>query len=438
MTQKAKPGEKQKERKPAARPAQAPRPREDHPPIISEEKLPAEGDEPVEEPMGEFIDEPMKEGEEKPEKIEEVKSKEERVEILKKFTKEILKKYGPIVRSVVLFGSTARDQWEGKSDIDVFVILDDTRQKITPMMKDQIDAELVKAARSIHSQLSVQQPYLLTEFWNMVRLGHPIVFNFIREGVPVYDKDIFLPIKRLLQMGEIKPSKEAVEKYIERGPKRVKRVENAKIYMVVEDCYYAMLESAQAVLMFLGENPPRPSDAAETLRRALVSMKLLEPKYADWLDDIVRVRKDVEHRKKQTMPGAELDDWIKMTKQFVKRMQQLIVKIEIMKRENIVEKSYDIMRETTLTLLKAMNKAPPQAETKDLEEVFENELIKPGLIPGSYMEVYRELKKLRKAAKEGKILELPKQHILLQREYVRKFIREAGKILKTRMKTDMD
>jgi len=372
----------------------------------------------------------------KQDKIEEINNKEERIEILKKFTKEILKKYGPVVRSVVLFGSTARDEWKGKSDIDVFVIVDDTRQKITPMMKDSIDAELVRIARGIHSQLSVQQPYLLTEFWNMVRLGHPIVFNFIREGVPVYDKDIFLPIKRLLQMGEIKPSKEAVEKYIERGPKRVKRVENAKIYMVVEDCYYAMLESAQAVLMFLGENPPRPGDAPEALRRTVVQMKLLEPKYADWLDSIVNVRKDVEHRKKQSMAGAELDDWINKTKQFVKRMQQMIVKIEIMKRENIVEKSYDIMRETTVTLLKAIDKAPPQAENRDLEEVFENELVKQGLVPDSYLEVYRELKKLRKASKEGKILDLPKQHILLQREYVRKFIREAGKILKTRMDTN--
>ncbi|MBN2331183.1 MAG: nucleotidyltransferase domain-containing protein [Candidatus Aenigmarchaeota archaeon] len=374
--------------------------------------------------------------EQQEDKIVEVKDKKERIEILKKFTKQVLKKYGPIVRSVVLFGSTAREEWKGKSDIDVFVILDDTRQKMTPMIKDRIDGELVKIAKDIHSQLSVQQPYLLTEFWNMVRLGHPIVFNFIREGVPVYDKDIFLPIKRLLQMGEIKPSKEAVEKYIERGPKRIKRVENAKIYMVVEDCYYAMLESAQAVLMFLGENPPRPSDAPEAIRKTVCKMKLLEPKYADWLLEIVKVRKDVEHKKKQSMSGIELDSWIRKTKQFVKRMQQLIVKIEIMKRENIIEKSYTIMRETTLTLLKAINKAPPKSEMSDLERAFEEELIKTGMIPEDFLGVYQELKKLRKVSREGKILELPKQHILLQREYVRKFIREAGKILKSRMRPE--
>jgi len=385
-----------------------------------------------------FIERGFGEGkDEKKEKVEEINDKKERIDILKKFTKQVLKKYGTIVRSVVLFGSTAREEWKGKSDIDVFVIIDDTRQKITPMAKDKIDAEMVKISKEIHSQLSVQQPYLLTEFWNMVRLGHPIVFNFIREGVPIYDKDTFLPIKRLLQMGEIKPSKEAVEKYIERAPKRIKRVENAKIYMVVEDCYYAMLESAQAVLMFLGETPPRPSDASEALRRAVIKSNLLEPKYADWLENIISVRKDVEHKKKQSMSGADLDSWIRKTKQFVKRMQQLIVRIEVMKRENIIEKSYNIMHETTVTLLKALDKVPAGKKVdENIEKLFESELVKPGIISENFLGAFVELKKLHKIAKEGKTLELPKQHILLQREYVRKFIREAGKILKEKKEAE--
>ncbi|MBN1896784.1 MAG: nucleotidyltransferase domain-containing protein [Candidatus Aenigmarchaeota archaeon] len=383
-----------------------------------------------------FVERDFKQKEsKKPDEIEEVNDKKERIDILKRFTKEVLKRHGALIRSVVLFGSTAREEWEGKSDIDVFVIIDDTRQKITPMTKDKLDRDLVEISKSIHSQLSVQQPYLLTEFWNMVRLGHPIVFNFIREGVPIYDKDTFLPIKRLLQMGEIKPSKEAVEKYIERAPKRIKRVENAKMYMVVEDCYYAMMESAQAVLMFLGETPPRPSDAADALRRSTVKIKLLEPKFADWMEEMVATRKDVEHRKKQSMSGEELDRWIKKTKQFVKRMQQLIVRIEIMKRENIIEKSYDIMKETTITLLKA-TKQMPKKGNPEIEKLFETKLVKTGLISDSYLTAFKELKKLKDSSAEGKSLEMPKQHILLQREYVRKFIREVGKILKEKKYTE--
>ncbi|HDD72456.1 MAG TPA: HEPN domain-containing protein, partial [Candidatus Aenigmarchaeota archaeon] len=286
-------------------------------------------------------------------------------------------------------------------------------------------------AKKCSKQLSVQQPYLLTEFWAMVRDGHPIVFNFIREGVPVFDKDIFLPIKRLLQMGEIKPSKEAVEKYIERGPKRIRRVENAKIYMVVEDCYYAMLESAQAVLMFLGKSPPRPPEAADAVRKYLVKTEFLDESYAKDLEDIINLRKMVEHKRVRSISGKDVDEWIKKAKRFVKTMQKLIVKIEILKREGIIEKSYMIMNETVLTLLKAMKK--PVKRDEPVSAAFERYLVKPGLISEKYLEVLNELERMRKLVKEGKVMELPKEQILMHREYVRKFIREAGKVMRKSM-----
>ncbi len=353
--------------------------------------------------------------------------KKERVEILKKFTSEVLKKYGPIMKSIVLFGSTARGESRYESDIDVFVIIDDTKSKISPGYKAKIEGDLDKIGKGLHKNVSIQQPYLLTEFWAMVRDGHPIVFNFIREGVPVYDKDVFLPIKRLLQMGEIRPSKEAVEKYIERGPKRIKRVENAKIYMVVEDCYYAMLESAQAVLMFLGRIPPRPSDAPATLRKTLLKMKFVEEADIRDLEEIINVRKEVEHKRIKKMAGSDVDDWIKRTRKFVKKMQGLIVKIEVLKREGIVDKSYQIMNETALTLMRSLDKKPTkQGMVRD----FEIHLVKPGIVNESYLSVMKRLEEMKKAIKDGKIMDLPKQDILMQREYVRKFIHEAGKILR--------
>jgi predicted nucleotidyltransferase/uncharacterized protein (UPF0332 family) len=354
--------------------------------------------------------------------------KKERVEILKKFTKQVLKKYGPVMRSIVLFGSTARGESRMESDIDVFVIVDDTKNKITPSFKAKIEGDLDKIAKGLNKNLSVQQPYLLTEFWAMVRDGHPIVFNFIREGVPVYDKDIFMPIKRLLQMGEIRPSKEAVEKYIERGPKRIKRVENAKIYMVVEDCYYAMLESAQAVLMFLGRIPPRPTDAPAVLKKTLVEMKFMTQEEIKDLEDIITVRKEVEHKRIKKMSGADVDSWIKKTRVFVKKMQNLIVKIEVLKREGIVEKSHQIMNETTLTLFKALNKTPKGKE--NLIKDFQTFLVKPGLVPDTYLDVLTKLEDMKKSVKDGKVMDLSKQDILMHREYVRKFIHEAGKILR--------
>src|SRR4030042_546605 len=104
--------------------------------------------------------------------------REKRVEILKNFTKEVLKKYGPLVRSIVLFGSTARNEFRGESDIDVFIIVDDTRHKISPQLKERMEEDFDKFAKAQSKQLSVQQPYLLTKFWGIVREGDPLAVNF--------------------------------------------------------------------------------------------------------------------------------------------------------------------------------------------------------------------------------------------------------------------
>ena len=395
-------------------------------------RMPAPGEKPIvkAEPEEPHVKEAVtgKPGKKPKKEKEEALSEKKRIEILKAFTKEVLKKYGPLIRSIVLFGSTARRTARGESDIDVFVIVDDTRQKISPAFKEKIEDDLDVIAKKQTKLLSVQQPYLLTEFWRLVREGHPIVFNFIREGIPVYDKDMFMPIKRLLQMGEIKPSKEAVEKFIERGPKRIKRVENAKMYMVVEDLYYAMLESAQSVLMFLGKTPPRPTDAPEALRKSLVKMKMLSEEYVKMLDDVITLRKNVEHKKVNQVSGADLDSWISKTKKFVKKMQNLIVKVEVLKRENMVEKSHAIMKETTLTLLKALKKTPKKGEA--LTGAFKRYLVEPGLVHENYLSILTELEKMEKLVQAGKVMEIPKKDILVHREYVRKFIREAGKVLR--------
>ncbi len=361
-------------------------------------------------------------------------NKKERLQVLKAFTKDVLKKYGHLIRSIVLFGSTARDEFKGESDIDIFIIIDDTRHKISPTLKEKMEGDFDEIATKISKQISIQQPYLLTEFWKMVREGHPIIFNFIREGVPIYDKDVFLPIKRLLQMGEIRPSKEAVEKFIERGPKRIRRVENGKMYMIVEDCYYAMLESAQAVLMFLGKSPPRPGDAPEMLRKELIPLKLIKNETIDYLQDVIDLRKRVEHKKIRKVSGQEIDDWLVKTRKFVKKMQSLIVKIEVMKRENMIEKSYVIMSDTAMTLLKALNKAP--LRKTGLKKAIEEHLVKGGVIDKKYLDVFNDLEDMQKTARKGKVLDIPKQDILMKREYVRKFIRETGKVLKNKIQVE--
>ena len=78
----------------------------------------------------------------------------------------------------------------------------------------------------------------------------------------------------------------------------------------------------------------------------------------------------------------------------------------------------------------------PEKEEK-IGQYFEEYVVKPGLVSDKYLEVFNELDKMKKLVKEGKILDLQKQDILMHREYVRKFIKEAGRLLRGKTKPQL-
>ena len=148
-------------------------------------------------------------------KVEKPETKEERLKEMKEFASQVLKKYGKYIKCIIMMGSVAREEFKPKSDIDVFVVIDDTSFKITPEQHDKIDEDLEKIGEKISDKISVQPSYSLTEFWDYARVCHPIIYNFIKEGIAVYDTGFFAPIKKLLEMGRIPATREAIESYME-------------------------------------------------------------------------------------------------------------------------------------------------------------------------------------------------------------------------------
>src|SRR3989344_80346 len=225
-----------------------------------------------------------------------------------KFKDEVLKRCSNIVKAIVLFGSLTRGDFHEKSDIDMLVVIDDVTARFTPEMKDEFDDRLYDIAKSISESMTVQPAWLLSEFWDMARIGHPLLFTIVRDGWALYDSGFFIPVRKLLELGKIPTTLEAVEKFMETAPQKINRVETAKLYMVAEDLYYAMLNSSQAVLMYLGEPPPAPKHCADVVKEQLVDTQLLEEVYLNDLREVVEFRKGVEHKEIKELTGQRLDD----------------------------------------------------------------------------------------------------------------------------------
>jgi len=368
----------------------------------------------------------------KKKKREETEAKEKRFEEVKEFAKKVLEKYGKYVKCIVMMGSVAREEFKPKSDIDVFVVLDDTSFKLTPELQEKIDEDMEKIAKKISDKISVQPSYSLTEFWDYARVCHPIIYNFIKEGVPIYDTGFFAPIKKLLEMGRIPATREAIESYMEGAPKKLMRAKTVKLLMLAEDCYYAMLNTAQAVLMFMGLAPPVPSKAYEDVKKFLVEPGILEPEYAEWLKEIIEIRKKIEHKELMDVSGAFVDEWIDKAEKFVNKMFSLLNALEIRKREKILERTHEVLHKAAITALKTLKKMPEKKEEVPL--AFKKEFIDKKLIESYYWDIWKRIEELKKKSDEKKIIEIPDKEVYEMREYVRKLIRDLARVLKEKEK----
>ena len=324
------------------------------------------------------------------------------LQLANKFKDVVVKKYGSIIKSVIIFGSLTRKDFHSKSDIDMLVIVDDIAARFTPETKDIFDSEIYSMAKKISKDIVVQPAWSLTEFWDMVRIGHPLVSTIIRDGWALYDTGFFIPVRKLLELGKIPTTLEAVEKFMQDAPKKIQRVEAGKLFMVAEDIYYAMLNASQAVLMYIGITPPAPKNTAKFLKENMVDSEgILEQEYVDQLDNIIELRKKIEHKEIQDISGADLDKYIKLAKKFISRMEQLLMKLQKNKKEDIVKRNYDVMMRAAVGALEGLGKLPP--DPKDLPVAIKKELVDKNLVNSVYLEILKEVITMRKMLDDKKI-----------------------------------
>ncbi len=354
--------------------------------------------------------------------------KKKRAELIKQFSKKLLDKYGRQIKAIVAWGSVVRDEFTSKSDIDLVVIADDTREPMDDEERDQINDFMAKTGKEVDERLSPQPIWTLTEFWDMTRRLTPLAYNLLKDGIPVYDTGFFLPTKRLLQMGRIPATKESAESRMEVVPKKLRRAKDAKLWMIAEDVYNAMLSAFQAVVMFLGRGPPGPKQSVEVGRKFLVEPGLLEEKYMQWLEDVLAFRKKVEHREVSEIKGSEVDEYIDKGEKFVAEMERLLKKIEVDRKEEDVQKAYEAMIKSSIAALKAIDKLPE--DPKMLPKAFKEHLIDTGLVNAYYGSVFGKVIEMKRLLKDSKLEQISDRDVYVTKEYVRRFVRNVREIIK--------
>ena len=321
----------------------------------------------------------------------------------------VTKQFEKYIMSYVLAGSITQGRATSESDIDVWVVIDDTdvRKMSKAELKDRLRQIIISRGveagemTGIKNKLNIQC-YILTDFWDSLKEANPVIFTLLRDGVPFYDRGIFMPWKQLLRAGKIKPSREAIDMFMSTGQSMLNRVAQKFKEIGMEDLYYSVLTPSQAALMLYGVPPPTPKETPEVMEDIFVKKeKMLEKKWIKILKDNVKTRKTLEHGSKKKITGTELDKTIQNNTEYLERINKLFTEIQDkFERESIVH-----LYDNIVTIIRDVLKLEgvDKAQDSELIKLFEDELIATSKVPAKYLRTLNAIIEAKREFDKGKL-----------------------------------
>ncbi len=241
------------------------------------------------------------------------------------FAAKVYTKFNKLVKSVILFGSTAKKTNVPGSDIDIIILIDDAAIRWDDELITWYREELEKVIRANDYKKDLHiNTIKLTTWWEDMIRGDPVVISIIREGQSLIDfGGFFEPLKYLLVTGKIRSTPEAIYSLLQRAPQHIVRSKVSGLN-AIEGLYWAMIDSAQAALISIKVQPSSPENIPVELKRNFVNAGSLKMKYAVWLRDLLILHKRILHKEVTDLKGIEIDEWQKRTEEFLGVMAKLV------------------------------------------------------------------------------------------------------------------
>jgi len=305
---------------------------------------------------------------------------------------------------VVYAGAGSWLRGEKSNDFDIFIVVDDTDVKRMPRLqvKEQLTRIVWQMIREVAMVTGIQihaQVYLLTDFWDALKDAHPVMFTFLRDGVPFYDRGLYSAWKELLKLGKIRPSPEAIDMHMNAGTQLVDRAKKMFADIAMNEGYYAFLNPAQAVLMLKGYNPTTPKETLKIFKEVLVEKeKSVTKKDYDAFEAAVKLFKELEHNKEKSVKGKDLDKMITEAEDFLKNVKKMFEEISENRTKESMQSSYNELINQLRTLIGYSDKSE-----KEIISLFEKDYVKTAKVAPFVKDSIKSIIKLKEEHDKGKI-----------------------------------
>ena len=238
--------------------------------------------------------------------------------IASKFSEEIYPDFSSVIKSIVYFGSSARNN-KKNGDIDLLIVFNDSEVISDDDFKIYFNSKINEVAKRVSGRIHLNIVTLTVFYQNLIN-SEPVVLNILRDGISIIDTGFFNPLKILLLKGDLKPTPEAIFNCATRVSYHMLR---SRINMLssAQELYLAMLDASQATLMSYGQVAPSPVKIPELLKGMKVSNDLV-----NIFSNMQKLFKDIEYRKVNEVSGKEYDSLLKKADIFNREMEKRLKK----------------------------------------------------------------------------------------------------------------
>ena len=360
------------------------------------------------------------------------KSQERRFEKVEEFADLLKEKLGDKVMCVAVYGSVPEGRHTHESDIDTFVVLDDTKldKDVPDEAKDKIRKKVTKLAKETDDRITIQYFSFLTDFWDSIRKGEPLIIGVLRKGEPVYDVGVFMPAKRMLERGKISSSEEAVKKRLKMAAAGYKKSDKKMRQSIPHNLEQAIANAGQAPIMYINKTPPNKEDVGKALRELFVEQDLLEEEYADIAEQIHEFGNKGE-KHPEDVTAEEVEEHLELTDKFIRRMHKLVSELGGQRKVKDVVDDYKTFLKANVAALKSEGIEPPE-DKEDLPDVVDEELD----FGEDHRELFERWDEVINKVKDKEMDDLDDAELMELKEETKEFASEVGEDIKQKKEAE--
>ncbi|MCJ7450546.1 MAG: nucleotidyltransferase domain-containing protein [Candidatus Nanohaloarchaeota archaeon QJJ-9] len=353
------------------------------------------------------------------------KSQERRMEKVEEFADKLVEKLEDKVKCVAVYGSVPEGRHTHESDIDTFVVLDDTKleEDVPSDAKDKIRRKVTKLAKQTDERITIQYFEFLTDFWDSVVKGEPLALAVLRKGEPVYDVGVFMPAKRMLDRGKISSTQESVKKRLKMAAAGYKKSEKKMKSSIPHTLEQVMANAGQAPIMLVGKTPPNKEDVGNVLREMFVENDIMDEEYADIADELHEFADKAEKSPDKVTP-EEVGEHLEKTDDFIRRMHELVGQLGTRKKVKDIVDDYKTFLKANVAALKSEGIEPPE-DKEDLPEVVKEQLD----VEEEHSEMFEEWEEVISKVKDKELDDINDKKLYELKQRTKEFASRVGRDL---------